>query len=128
MHLAALNGHRDTLELLATLDKTLITAVNNAGSTPLHYASMMGRVDSMKFLLEQGSDVSAVNSTGSTPLHAASLNGYGEAMELLIDQGADINYKNKYGYSPLTYADSNSRGHSPIYNSPETLDESDIYG
>lgn len=34
----------------------------------------------------------------------------------------------RYGYTPLSYADSNSRGHSPIYNPVETLDESDIYG
>lgn len=33
--------------------------------------------------------------------------------------GADINQKNVYEYTPLNYADSNSRGHSPIYNTPQ---------
>lgn len=33
--------------------------------------------------------------------------------------GADINQKNVYDYTPLNYADSNSRGHSPIYNTPQ---------
>jgi len=97
------------------------------GSTPLHYAAMMGRVEVMKYMIEKGANINHVNNTGSTPLHAGSLNGYGTCMELLIDKGADINFKNKYGYTPLNYADSNSRGHSPIYNNVETLDESDGY-
>jgi ankyrin repeat protein len=49
---------------------------------------MMGRVECMKLLMRNGSDVNQKNKTGSTPLHAASLNGYGEAMEILVEQGA----------------------------------------
>lgn len=83
---------------------------------------MMGRVEVMRYLIEKGADFNQKNNTGSTPLHAGSLNGYGECMELLIDRGADINFKNKYGYTPLNYADSNSRGHSPIFNSVDTME------
>ena len=105
MHLAALNGHRDTMELLHSHGLALL-APNNAGSTPLHYAgptshfslhrdhsqsshvvlAMMGRVEVMKYLIDNGADINHVNNTGSTPLHAGSLNGYGECMELLIDK------------------------------------------
>lgn len=105
MHLAALNGHRDTMELLHSRSLPLLSP-NNAGSTPLHYAgpqiitfciflsmligmvvlAMMGRVEVMKYLIDNGGDINHVNNTGSTPLHAGSLNGYGECMELLIDK------------------------------------------
>lgn len=93
IHLAALNGHKSTIEFLESSGLDL-HAQNNAGSTPLHYAglpsflsilsslmlAMMGRVEVMKYLIEKGGDINSINSTGSTPLHAGSLNGYGETM------------------------------------------------
>jgi len=92
----------------------------------LHYAAMMGRVEVMQYLLQKGADVNGRNFTLSSPLHAASLNGKGEWTELLVDSGADVNAENKYGYKPHDYANSKNRGHSPIYNSVDTLDEEEF--
>eukprot|EP01130_Rhizamoeba_saxonica_P005919 TRINITY_DN2345_c0_g1_i3.p1 TRINITY_DN2345_c0_g1~~TRINITY_DN2345_c0_g1_i3.p1 ORF type:complete len:244 (-),score=46.80 TRINITY_DN2345_c0_g1_i3:47-712(-) len=127
LHCAALNGHKDCVVELINRGNFGIDCTNNAGSTPLHYAAMMGRVSVMSYLLEKGADPNKKNHTESTPLHAASLNGFGECMNILLhspNTDASLSsVKNKYGYTPVDYADSTSRGHSPIFNNPDTMNE-----
>ncbi|KAI9447774.1 hypothetical protein H4582DRAFT_2093077 [Lactarius indigo] len=79
--------------------------------TPLHIASVDGRVDIMRWLLNHGADVNARN-TNWTPLHVASFNMQLEAIQVLLEHKADINSRsNTNGATPLHVSLSGYNGH-----------------
>lgn len=67
-----------------------VTDADASGQTPLYAAAFDGRIDAIKALIRQGSDVNIRNHIGSTPSHAAAPCGQFEALKLLMEQGADI--------------------------------------
>uniref|UniRef100_M4DV71 RING-type E3 ubiquitin transferase n=1 Tax=Brassica campestris TaxID=3711 RepID=M4DV71_BRACM len=80
LHVAALNGHVETVQLLLDLgasltqvtveDGTTIDLIG-AGSTPLHYASCGGNTQCCQVLIDKGASLAAINSNGWTPLMVA---------------------------------------------------------
>ncbi|CAH2069601.1 unnamed protein product [Thlaspi arvense] len=80
LHVAALNGHIETVQLLLDLgasvtqvtveDGTTIDLIG-AGSTPLHYASCGGNTQCCQLLIDKGASLAAINSNGWTPLMVA---------------------------------------------------------
>ncbi|CAH8280032.1 unnamed protein product [Arabidopsis lyrata] len=80
LHVAALNGHIETVQLLLDLgasvtqvtveDGTTIDLIG-AGSTALHYASCGGNTQCCQLLISKGACLAAVNSNGWTPLMVA---------------------------------------------------------
>lgn len=76
LHMAALNGHVDSLQLLLDLgasvnevtveDGTTIDLIG-AGSTPLHYAACGGNAQCCQVLISRGASLSAENAKGWTP-------------------------------------------------------------
>ncbi|KAL0681834.1 hypothetical protein Bca4012_048681 [Brassica carinata] len=80
LHVAALNGHVETVQLLLDLgasltqvtveDGTTIDLIG-AGSTPLHYASCGGNTQCCQLLIDKGASLAAINSNGWTPLMVA---------------------------------------------------------
>ncbi|KAF3649804.1 E3 ubiquitin-protein ligase XBAT32 [Capsicum annuum] len=74
LHMAALNGHVDSLQLLLDLgasvtkvtveDGTTIDLIG-AGSTPLHYAACGGNAQCCQLLIARGASLSAENVNGS---------------------------------------------------------------
>jgi ankyrin repeat protein len=83
------------------------------GNTPLHVASVLGRVQVVKELVERGADIEANDSGGSTPLHGASCRGHVVVVIELLSRGANIDAKNDVGSTPLHYA-ANSDQHFPV--------------
>ena len=71
------------------------------GTTPLTWATLMGRRDSVQALLARGADVNGRNRDGSTALHAAAFFGRAGIADLLIDKGADIHAASRSGEVPL---------------------------
>lgn len=77
LHMAALNGHVDSLQLLLDLgasvdevtveDGTTIDLIG-AGSTPLHYAACGGNEQCCQILITRGASLDAENANGWTPL------------------------------------------------------------
>lgn len=77
LHMAALNGHSETVQLLLDLgasvtevtveDGTTIDLIG-AGSTPLHYAACGGNAECCQILITRGASLSAENANGWTPL------------------------------------------------------------
>ena len=66
------------------------------GSSALHAASEMGKMDVMKTLIERGLDVSVVNDKLETPLHLASgATGFNslDCVQLLLQYGAHLSTK-----------------------------------
>ncbi|PWA72134.1 E3 ubiquitin-protein ligase XBOS35 [Artemisia annua] len=80
LHMAALNGHVDSLHLLLDLgacineitmdDGTTIDLIG-AGSTPLHYAAYGGNPHCCQILIARGASLTAENAKGWSPLEVA---------------------------------------------------------
>ncbi|GAB4853616.1 E3 ubiquitin-protein ligase xbat32 [Ancistrocladus abbreviatus] len=80
LHMAALNGHFETVQFLLDLgasvtdttveDGTIIDLIG-AGSSPLHYAACGGNAQCCQILIARGASLSAQNANGWTPLMVA---------------------------------------------------------
>ncbi len=70
--------------------------------TDLEFASVHGRIEIIKILLETGADINARNPLWtSTPLMAAASGGHAKAVQFLIDYGADLEAKDSLGRNCL---------------------------
>merc|ERR550532_519317 len=74
------------------------------GTSPLHFASQNGHVDTAEVLLRAGISRDARTKVDRTPLHVASQEGHADIVELLIRNGADIEAKDMLKMSPLHWA------------------------
>jgi ankyrin repeat protein len=70
------------------------------GSSPLITASLFGKTEMARTLIEAGADLNFINNDGSTPLHTAAFFCRPEIVRMLLDKGADKTIKNKYGATP----------------------------
>ncbi|XP_059077794.1 probable E3 ubiquitin-protein ligase XBOS32 isoform X3 [Cryptomeria japonica] len=82
LHMAALNGHAECVQLLLDLgaNESFLTVQDGstidligANSTPLHYAACGGNVQCCQMLIARGASCSAQNANGWTPLQVARL-------------------------------------------------------
>ncbi|WOL13876.1 hypothetical protein Cni_G22656 [Canna indica] len=80
LHMAALNGHAETVHLLVDLGASVSEAtvedgstidLIGAGSTPLHYAACGGNAVCCQILIAKGASLNAENANGWTPLMVA---------------------------------------------------------
>jgi hypothetical protein len=71
------------------------------GATILHEASRKGRVEILRYLLQNGADVNSKNYNGLTPLHVAAFCGENMVVNALIENGAEVNVKAKDNITPL---------------------------
>jgi len=74
------------------------------GSHPIDLATLAGRTDAVRYLLEQGARVNDADEDGDTALHKASFFGQVEIATMLLEAGADPNVKNQKGATPLLNA------------------------
>jgi 26S proteasome non-ATPase regulatory subunit 10 len=71
------------------------------GLSILHLASVEGKVEAIKTLIDQGANIEASGANGFTPLHVAVSRGQLKVMEILIDRGANIEAPCENGFTPL---------------------------
>src|SRR5579871_4838209 len=76
--------------------------VSSLGETPLHYAATFGSAETVRLLLERGSDPNARNRAGATPLIYGAYSF--EKARLLVERGADVNARSQNGTTPLMIA------------------------
>jgi hypothetical protein len=82
-------------------------------TTALAQATAKGCEDTVRTLLEQGSDINAGNRQGQTPLHLAAQQGNSGLSRLLLEQGAEVDAgESVAGYTPLHYAA--AQGHADL--------------
>ncbi|WP_375604376.1 ankyrin repeat domain-containing protein [Wolbachia endosymbiont of Anurida maritima] len=77
---------------------------NDKLNRPLFTVVKSGDLDSVKDLVESGSDVNVIDEYGDTPLHYATRNGYTDVVIFLIGKGANTNAIGRLGQTPLHYA------------------------
>ena len=88
-------------EVLVKWPKTRVNETNLSGESALMLASIQGRLDWVKLLLERDADV---NMPGWTPLHYAASKGHIEVMRELLEHHAYIDAPSPNGTTPLMMA------------------------
>ena len=105
VHWASFRGHVQVLEQLYGGGWPL-TARDNIGATPLHYAALEGQLAAVKWLVQRNSDLLFMQDKyGGTPLHWAALNGHLEVVKWQVERRGDLLcMQTKAGRTPLDYA------------------------
>eukprot|EP00742_Colponemidia_sp_Colp-10_P004828 GILJ01005154.1.p1 GENE.GILJ01005154.1~~GILJ01005154.1.p1 ORF type:complete len:430 (+),score=87.51 GILJ01005154.1:95-1291(+) len=94
-------------EIMASLVKYKadVNGVDLEGNSALHWASRMGQVSSIQFLLDRGTKKNVVGgSEKTTALHQAVAEGHDGAVELLLSRKFDVNAGDAKKNTPLHYA------------------------
>ncbi|XP_067659820.1 histone-lysine N-methyltransferase EHMT2-like [Haliotis asinina] len=87
---AALQGHRDMVELLVSRGAD-VSLVDVYGDNILHWASEGGGRETVEFVLSlDGVDVNSRGGGGWTPVMRAARGGHRDVVELLVSRGADV--------------------------------------
>lgn len=79
----------DVIKLLLSVSgykpaSELINAVNEAGNTPLHWAALNGHLESVKFLIQYGADVTIINQAGHDAVFEAEINDKKDVVDWLL--------------------------------------------
>ena len=106
IHLAAWQGHADTVRLLAQLGG-YVDGRDLLDGTPMHMAADNGHIEVVRVLNELGSDVNGRNKYGQTPMMLAVHRGHGEAIGVLKELGADVNIRDDCETTPMHIAAEN---------------------
>ncbi|KAJ7584536.1 ankyrin repeat-containing domain protein [Mycena floridula] len=111
-HFLAQLGLVQTLEAILLKDHIHLDLIDDKGCTPFLYACKFGKINVVKFLLQQKDlDPNCLNINHCspldlrTPLFYATQSGHIETIELLLEQkDIDPNVSNKYHCTPLSVA------------------------
>ncbi|MFC1493132.1 ankyrin repeat domain-containing protein [candidate division KSB1 bacterium] len=98
---AARKGKKKDVESFLEKDPDLVSAKDENGNTPLHFAVYNGKDEIVELLILKNAAIDVLNHSGSAPLHMAVIRRDRRIIELLCDKGADIEVKNAYGRTPL---------------------------
>jgi ankyrin repeat protein len=71
----------------------------------LHFAARIGTENTIRNLVQSGSDVNLMGNDGSTPLHIAAVKGRLDMVRLLLELGANPNLENVSGETAAQAAD-----------------------
>ncbi|TRX95722.1 hypothetical protein FHL15_003276 [Xylaria flabelliformis] len=91
------------VETLLRCDADILTS-GRGRLTALCIASMRGRTEISKLLIESGADIQTTTEERDSPLHYAVEGGHIEIAKLLIDRGANVSATGKFGRSLLQMA------------------------
>ncbi len=86
------------------------------GSTPLISASLFGKTEIAKLLIDAGAKLNIQNNEGSTALITAAFFCKPEIVKMLLAKKADKTIKNKYGNTALETVSAPFQDAKPIYD------------
>ena len=100
---AAALGLSDRVRELVSEDPRAVAARSPDGFTSLHLAAYFGGADTVRFLLEKGSDIDSVaeNTSKVRPLHSGVAGGSFDVVEALLEAGAEHDVRQEGGFTPL---------------------------
>jgi len=90
-------------KLLLSHEKILVNEFDQAGTTALMYAAILGNLDLIIRLVDAGADINYKQFTGNTPLHFAVGANNKEMVLFLLEHGAKMK-KNGNGKTPFDLA------------------------
>jgi ankyrin repeat protein len=94
-------------EEIQKINAATVNERNQQGQTRLIIASARGSVDTVRALIERGSDVNTKDFKGFTSVMGAAAAGHTEIVELLLNSGAEVDAKNSQGLTALALAVAN---------------------
>jgi ankyrin repeat protein len=97
LHTAVLTENMEAVKQHIAAGSNLNERDPFGGSSPLITASLFGKTEMAKVLIDAGADLNFQNNDGSTALLTAAFFCRPEIVKLLLDKGADKSLKNKYG-------------------------------
>lgn len=100
---AAEDGNLEQMKILLKVNPTLIQISDKDGYTPLHRACYGDHIDTVRFLLEQGADMSAKTDMKWEPLHSCCHWNNKKSGITLIQWGADVNAESEGGENPCLF-------------------------
>jgi ankyrin repeat protein len=100
IHTAVVTGNQEALKQHIAAGTNLNEKDPFGGSSPLISASVFGKTEEAKLLIDAGADVNFQNNDGSTALHTAAFFCRPEIVKLLLEKNADKTIKNKFGATP----------------------------
>lgn len=110
-HCASQNGYTELVMLFINSYNVPIDTLNGNKWTPLHMASLKGRTETVRVLLNAGANIEAITTEMQTPVWCAVYSGNNDTVKVLLDAGAICNHlKNRV--SMLHMASSN--GHTTV--------------
>lgn len=98
---AIISGHLEVVWLFKRRGVWIDTRNN---SFALCDAALNGRIEIMRFLLENGAEIDARDIDGNTVLHSVAVTGRVGVIRFLVESGAPINIQNKSGDTALRFA------------------------
>ena len=104
IHDAIRGGDLAAVQRLVANDKSLLTAKESDGSTPLHVAARAGNIEIAKLLLDAGADIKAGDNENSNALHLAAVGGQREMIDFLLARGMDVNSADDNGMTTILFA------------------------
>ena len=96
IHTAVISGNIEALKQHIAAGTNINEKDPFGGSSPLISASLFGKTEMAKVLIDAGADLNFQNNDGSTALHTAAFFCRPEIVKLLLDKKADKSIKNKY--------------------------------
>ena len=78
------------LSLSSPSSTFLINLQNSSGNTPLHWAALNGHLETVKVLVEAGTDVTVINDAGHDAIYAAEVNDKTEVAEWILTSGKGL--------------------------------------
>ena len=105
--IAAKHGYTSIMDILLHCLKYDVNKQSHDGSTALMYASMFGRLETVRYLIDQGANINVQDSDGNNALMHASINGEFDVVELLQQEGARMNCGDADGVTALMIASMN---------------------
>ncbi|PFX14620.1 Reticulocyte-binding protein 2-like a [Stylophora pistillata] len=103
LHFAACGGDLDIISLIHSRVKD-IESKEVEGYTPLMIAAFNGKLQAVKWFLEEGAAKTCVCNRGWNLLHCAALSGDPDVMGVILPHVPDIECKNANGQTPLIIA------------------------
>ena len=97
---AAKDGDVGALEFHVRAGADVNSVSEQDGSHPLALAALAGRVEAVRYLLQQGARVNDTDREGNSALHQAAFFGHLEVVDALLQAGAERGIKNQKGATP----------------------------
>ena len=100
IHTAVVTNNLDALKQHIAAGTNINEKDPFGGSSPLISATVFGKPEAARILIDAGADVNFQNNDGSTPLHTAAFFCHPDIVKMLLDKHADKTIKNKYDQTP----------------------------
>ena len=109
LHDAAREGDFEKVKSIISIDRRKVnTTYGSYNQTPLHLASLNGRAEIVKYLLNNSAVIECKTRLGATPLICAAQQGHLNVVQILVQHGARLDATQRNGARAIHAASQNN--------------------